>query len=58
MPVWLNMVAYLNLHMYFHSLLKPPPLKWKFKNKKDVNGRRDNIRDVNKFLEDDKWMEE
>uniref|UniRef100_A0AAA9TGP0 LUC7 like 3 pre-mRNA splicing factor n=6 Tax=Pecora TaxID=35500 RepID=A0AAA9TGP0_BOVIN len=23
-----------------------------------VNGRRDNIRDVNKFLEDDKWMEE
>lgn len=35
-----------------------PPLKWKFKNKKGVNGRRDNIRDVNKFLEDDKWMEE
>lgn len=28
------------------------------KNKKGVNGRRDNIRDVNKFLEDDKWMEE
>ncbi|PNJ66027.1 LUC7L3 isoform 23 [Pongo abelii] len=24
----------------------------------DVYGRGDNIRDVNKFLEDDKWMEE
>uniref|UniRef100_A0A8C8WX69 LUC7 like 3 pre-mRNA splicing factor n=2 Tax=Felidae TaxID=9681 RepID=A0A8C8WX69_PANLE len=22
-----------------------------------INRRRDNIRDVNKFLEDDKWME-
>lgn len=36
-----------------------PPLNENLKTKKDINRRGDTtIRDINKFLEDDKWMEE
>lgn len=52
-----NVLINVSLVNYTCLFTFPPEsyaLKWNFKNKNGINGRGDNIRDVNKFLEDDK----